>query len=63
MTRVTLNLYQQKYFALSIRLKQYNGCKIDGTNVQAKDLNNYVHVHYINNSIINVFVQLTFSIL
>lgn len=61
MTKVTINLYQQKYFALGIRLKQYNGCKIDGTNVQAKDLNNYVH--YMNNSIINVFVQLTFSIL
>lgn len=60
MTRVTINLYQQKYFALSIRLKQYNGCKIDWTNVQAKDLN---YVHYMNNSIINVFVQLTFSIL
>lgn len=56
MTRVTLNLYQQKYFALSIRLKQYNGCKIDGTNVQAKDLNNYVH--YMNNSITTVLTYL-----
>lgn len=56
MTRVTINLYQQKYFALSIRLKQYNVCKIDGTNVQAKDLNNYVH--YMNNSITTVLTYL-----
>lgn len=61
MTRVTINLYQQKYFALSTWFKQYKACKIDGTNVQAKDLNNYVH--YMNNAIINVFVQLIFSVL